>query len=183
MNANNRKINLEQFPQNFLRYCFDSSEISCLHNLKSFNICCHHISPSPRNFIFTFYRFIGKKTIDFDTKLIKIWVILQKNLHKLKRGNQSYDWKKYGLALRCYSINFSISFGQFVNKKNCSSMFLKLFLRNLQTGSRLAQASVDTTRRTMQTNFADYTRFSELLGNLKVSEKFVKSENFVIREN
>lgn len=55
-------------------------------------------------------------------------------------------------------------------------MFLKFILKTVQSGSKFAQTSADISKRTMQTNFADYTRFAELLGNLKVSEKFKKNQ-------
>lgn len=48
-------------------------------------------------------------------------------------------------------------------------MFVRSLLNNLQAGSRIVQASVGTSRRTMQTNYRDYVKFLELVGNVKVS--------------
>lgn len=58
-------------------------------------------------------------------------------------------------------------------------MYLRSLLKNLQAGTRIAQAAVGTSKRTMQTNYGDYVRFLELVGNVKVSEEKSKiSRNF-----
>lgn len=57
-------------------------------------------------------------------------------------------------------------------------MYLRSLLRNLQAGTRIAQVAFGNSSRTMQTNYADYVRFLELVGNVKVSE-----ENFIIQND
>ncbi|CRK90832.1 CLUMA_CG004522, isoform A [Clunio marinus] len=67
-------------------------------------------------------------------------------------------------VFRSVSIQYKISFSSFIFSVR---MFHKLFLRNLQSLTRITQTSAGISKRAMQTNYRDYVKFLELVGNVK----------------
>lgn len=52
-------------------------------------------------------------------------------------------------------------------------MYRALFRKIVNCTKLTAQSSLVISKRTMQTNYGDYVRFLELVGNVKVSKKFL----------
>lgn len=50
---------------------------------------------------------------------------------------------------------------------------LRILFKSLPITSRFVHAAFSSTHVTMQTSYADYVKFMELVGNVKVSENFL----------
>lgn len=63
-------------------------------------------------------------------------------------------------------------FDQFIFTLFLEMFLKKIFRLNFQYTSKFAQTAIGLSRRTMHSNYRDYVRFLELVGNVKVSSNY-----------